>query len=418
MSRIDKFWLESQVTNSGSKAEGLLRLYKLVKAGLKEKKFTAENFSYRDLAKITGVWGEDGTNLKARMYREAIDLSDFDNLEEVFQETNVGLMTNAFQVLTQELLGSQVIEGYNNALGMITDQLVQTIPVSRVGTKIPGLTSFGLLQKVPEGHPYPHMGLTEKYVLANEAKYGGVISFTEELLMFDQTGLINDRASKIGEQARITRERQILRGILEADYSAGETPFRPMGVAEQLYNVDGSNKNYIGSGNTTDTDFASAVPLTDWKDVDQVLQYRATKIYDDRVDGDPMLIAGLNSGANILLVPEALRSTADYIVANSTGGETHTRSGAEVTNRANPVASYIGKVLSSPYIDEVDADNWYYGNFRKQFAWTEIWPVQTFSQGRDSESAFERDCILSLKVRYYGGICALDTPWVTKVDGA
>ncbi len=416
--RVDKFWLEGIVSGCENKAEGLQRLHKTIKAGLAEGKFTAENFSYRDLAQVTGALDSlDYGEFASRYSRESVDMEKVSRIESIFTESNPGLMTNAFQVLTQELLGSQVIEGYQNAIGMVTDELVQTIPVSRVETKIPGLTSFGNLQRVHEGHPYPHMGLTDKYVMTSEAKYGGIISFTEELLMFDQTGLINERARNIGEVARITRERQILRGVLDADYSSGEYVFRPMGTPEQLYNVDGSNKNYIGSGNTTDTDFNAAVSLTDWTSIDKVVHYRATKIYDDRVDGSRLLIAGLNSGENILLVPEALRATAGYIV-NSTGGDERTNSGNRVTDRANPISGYVGKVLSSPYIDEVSDEDWYYGNFRKQFAWTEIWPVQTFSQGADSEAAFERDTILALKVRYYGGICARDSVWVTKVDGA
>ena len=31
--------------------------------------------------------------------------------------------------------------------------------------------------------------------------------------------------------------------------------------------------------------------------------------------------------------------------------------------------------------------SWYLGDFRKQFVWTEIWPVQTFLQRSESEAA-------------------------------
>lgn len=58
------------------------------------------------------------------------------------------------------------------------------------------------------------------------------------------------------------------------------------------------------------------------------------------------------------------------------------------------------------------------GDFRRQFVWSEIWPVQTFLQKAESESAFDRDVVLRVKVRYYGGVSAVDTAFVTKVDGA
>jgi hypothetical protein len=44
--------------------------------------------------------------------------------------------------------------------------------------------------------------------------------------------------------------------------------------------------------------------------------------------------------------------------------------------------------------------------------------VQTFLQRTESESAFERDVVLRVKARYYGGISAVDTLCVTKIDGA
>ncbi|MEZ6143840.1 MAG: hypothetical protein R3B91_00100 [Planctomycetaceae bacterium] len=94
--------------------------------------------------------------------------------------------------------------------------------------------------------------------------------------------------------------------------------------------------------------------------------------------------------------------------------------GDNETRFANPVHGQL-EVLSSPFIDEVGgqaANDWYIGDFRRQFVWTEIWPVQTFLQRNDSEVAFDRDVVLRVKARYFGGISAVDTLCVTKVDGA
>ena len=90
------------------------------------------------------------------------------------------------------------------------------------------------------------------------------------------------------------------------------------------------------------------------------------------------------------------------------------------TRFANPVHGMLD-VLSSPFIDEQggeSANDWYMGDFKRQFIWTEIWPVQTFLQRAESEAAFDRDVVLRVKVRYFGGISAVDTVFVTKVDGA
>ena len=117
-----------------------------------------------------------------------------------------------------------------------------------------------------------------------------------------------------------------------------------------------------------------------------------------------------------MLVPEALRGTARSIV-NSTEVALVNEDGE--TRVANPVHNML-EVLSSPFIDEqggAAASSWYLGDFKRQFIWTEIWPVQTFLQRAESSSAFDRDVVLRVKARYFGGISAVDTAFVTKVTG-
>ncbi len=143
-------------------------------------------------------------------------------------------------------------------------------------------------------------------------------------------------------------------------------------------------------------------------------QYLLTEVKDDRIDGTARPVA---APARQLLVPEALKGTALSIV-NAT--EVSREGTAEATKIGNPVKDLF-EVLSSPFVDEQGgeaANDWYMGDFRRQFMWTEIWPVQTFLQRADSESAFDRDVVLRVKVRYYGGISAVDTVYATKVDGA
>jgi hypothetical protein len=143
------------------------------------------------------------------------------------------------------------------------------------------------------------------------------------------------------------------------------------------------------------------------------MHYRATQVVDDRVDGSQRPIV---APVKQILVPERLRGTARSIV-NST--EITVESAENQTKFANPVHGLV-EVLASPFIDEQGGqavNDWYLGDFRRQFVWTEIWPVQTFLQRSDSEAAFERDVVLRVKARYYGGISAVDTVFVTKVDG-
>lgn len=407
--------------------DGPVNLFKFVRHGIAPKDsggkgLSLENFSIYGLALATGVLdpydprGSLVANLRKAPTLEGVQVESF-----LSKEANAGVGTNAFSVITQELIASKVIEAFNHTEGFIGDELVELMPGQRIrNQRIAGMTSLAGPTEVKEGHPYEESGFEEKYVTTREAKKGRILSINEELILFDQTGEIARRARTLGELTRQERERTIVRAVVEAD-ATNEPVYRPSGTPVTLYATDGSRRNYIGSGNTTSSAYNAAVPLVDWTDIQEVFEYRATQVLDDRIDGTPRPIAGINGPNDILLVPWGLNGTAKYIL-NATQ-IVHVGSSAQNPMRStfnNPVAGDF-RVMSSPFIDELGGqflNDWFYGNFRRQFVWTEIWPVQTFMQGADSEAQFERDVVMRVKVRYYGGISAHSTQYVTKVDGA
>ena len=386
-------------------SHGATGFYQKVCELLNEKQVSPDEFSYYELADACGVLAHLRT-LRERDPGSAVT--------QLLSEANPGVGTNLFQVVTGELIGRKVIEGYEDDAGFIGDKLVMVLPSQLRNTKIAGFRALAGPTEVHEGHPYEESTFEEKYVTTQESKQGRILSISEELIAFDQTGEINRRAMALGYYLRQERERTIVRAVTDADAGSGKFVFRPSGVGEALYATNGSNRNWVGVGNTTSPDFDAAVPLVDWTDVEEVLQYRATQVKDDRIDGDgrPIVVP-----ARQVLVPEALRGTARSIV-HATEITVTTADGE--MRLANPIHGMV-EVLSSPFIDEQGGaalSDWYLGDFRRQFVWTEIWPVQTYLQRSDSESAFERDVVLRVKARYYGGISAVDTLFVTKVDGA
>lgn len=386
-------------------SHGAAGFYQKVCELLNEKQLGVDDFSYHELAEACGVLPQ------LRSLRGAgVDAPP----AQLLSESNPGVGTNLFQVVTGELIGRKVIEGYEDDSGFIGDQLVSVMPSRLRSGKLAGFKALAGPTEVAEGHPYEESTFEEKYVTTQESKQGRILSITEELIGFDQTGEINRRAMALGYFLRLERERTIVRGVTDADASASRYVYRPSGTGQSLYNANGSNRNYVGVGNTTSTAFNSAVPLVDWTDIDLVQRYRATEVRDDRIDGTPRPLV---APARQVLVPEALRGTARSIVHATEIGVT---SAAGEMRMANPLHGTLD-VLSSPFVDEQGGAalaDWYLGDFRRQFVWTEIWPVQTLLQRADSEAAFERDVVLRVKARYYGGISAVDTAFVTKVDGA
>ena len=378
---------------------------------------TPDDFSLRRLAEACGLFGGAGPHGAAgrgvadglAALREAAAGPDRAPAA-LLRETAAAARTDLFRVVTAELLARKVAEGYDAAAGLIGDSLVTVVKATGRGAKIAGFTATAGPVEVPEGHEYEESTFSEKFVTSEESKNGRILSVTEELIHFDQTGEIYRRALRLGEGLRQERERTIVRAV--ADAEPGKPVYRPNGVGEALYAADGSNRNLIGPANTTSPDHAGALPLDDWAALDAARGYRATEVLDDRVDGQrrPVL-----APATQVLVPESLAGTARGIVEAT---EIRRTVGGVTTVAGNPHRRL--KVLSSPFLDELGAAgrrDWYLGDFKKQFVWTEVWPVQTFLQRSDGPAAFERDVALRVKARYFGGVSATDTAFVTKVVG-
>ncbi|MCH7687119.1 MAG: hypothetical protein IH899_10635 [Planctomycetes bacterium] len=98
-------------------AEGF---YHKVCSLLNEKQLSVDDFSYYELAEACGVLPQ------LRRLREFVPPAE--NITHALRESNPGVGTNLFQVVTGELIGRKVIEGYEDDSGFIGDSLVSVMP--------------------------------------------------------------------------------------------------------------------------------------------------------------------------------------------------------------------------------------------------------------------------------------------------
>lgn len=147
---------------------------------LNEKQLSVDDFSYRELAEACDVlpqlrrmreWSPDGLPVPAML-----------------RESAPGVNTSLFQVVTGELIGRKVIEGYEDRTGFIGDKLVTVMSSRTRNAKIAGFRALSGPTEVHEGHPYEESTVSEKHVTTAESKQGRILSINEELLAFDQTG--------------------------------------------------------------------------------------------------------------------------------------------------------------------------------------------------------------------------------------
>ena len=115
----------------------------------------------------------------------------------------------------------------------------------------------------------------------------------------------------------------------------------------------------------------------------------------------------------ILLTGLSLKSIANQICFS--GQSVVTEKPAGVTNIFSQGNVNGTQPLDTTFIDQQLATTaWFYGDFKKQFVYTEVWPLQVEQQGRDSEKAFNADVISRYKVSYYGGCGAVSNRYVVK----
>lgn len=309
--------------------------------------------------------------------------------------------SSAFPKITGALISKFVQDGYDLEFG-IADQLVTVIPSSQKDDIVVGFTAEDTLEEVVEGMPYSEGAFGEKYHKVYNRKWGRILSLTEEMVKFDQTGQMIQRANRIGQQARSRREEIIIKVII-GDTNTGVTAsWRPGGTATTLFS-DTSTDPYDNAGNTFDNVNTNA--LTDETDVDENMAMLGAAKDEN---GRPIVIMP----THILTTPGKI-AVARRIVESPMAKEKTLPSGI--------VNVYRGLVepVASPWVtSELGTNYWLLGAFKKQYVYSEVFPLQTMQAKPGNDEEFERDVIMRVKARFMGGCAAVSNKFVIRSTGA
>lgn len=302
--------------------------------------------------------------------------------------------SSAFPKITGALINKVVQDAYTLEYG-IGEQLVTSIPSSVKDETIVGFSEDMGMQEIDENMPYEEGSIGEKYHKIQNRKFGRIISLSEEMVKFDQTGQMIMRAKRIGEAAKSKKERIILDAVLGLVTSGLNASWRPAGNATTLY----SNTSTDPYSSAT-LDNLGSEALADETDLDTALAL-FSKFTDEH--GLPMSIT-----PKILLTGMSLRGTANKICYS--GQAVKAESPAGVKN------IYTGiNALDSPFIDQlVSATAWYFGDFKKQFVYTDVMPLQIFQAKAGNIKEFENDVVMRFKARFMGGCGAVSNRYVVK----
>jgi len=371
----------SKLYESDGKTQFTKRICGLINEG----KINENNFSLKNLWEAVG---------RPSFSREKIITESYGSDEEVTE----ALSSTAFPKITGALINKVIQKAYDleGGVGM---SLVNKIPSSQREETIVGYTDDMNMKEIPEGMEYSEGSIGEKYHKIKNRKFGRIIALTEEMIKFDQTGQMIMRAKRIGEMARYKQEEIIFDAIL-GNVNTGEyAAWRPNGTATTLYS------------NTSTDPFTTATldnlivdTLTDQTDLTAAMAQFAT--FTDE-NGNYMKVR-----PKVLLVGLSLLAIANEIV-NS--GQSTT-----LTAPSGNKNIYTGmQVADSTFVDNVKgASYWYLGDFKKQFIYTEVFPLQTLQAKAGNSDEFKRDTIFQYKARFMGGCGAVTNRYAVQSTGA
>ena len=345
-------------------------------AALATKKLRVEEVSYKQLA-------------------AACKYNDEDSQEQEHRT----IFGSLFETTALALLAYKIKEGYDNDAGFVGDKLTTDLQKppelywDDKGSFVNGTKSFR--PPIPTNYDKKH-----DYLTTTSSTSTKTLSIQAELVAFDQTGEINRRAMSLGYFLRQTKERTIIRGITEADCDAGRYVYRQ---GSPLYCEDGSNRNWVGRGNTTSPGaYSQPLPLHSKHDFLKAVDYRLDETYPGYSTRPTRPLYGTDSRQ--LLVPEVLRGQVMKALLWDNPHE------------------FSVDIMSSPFIDEQGGralKNWYLGEFKSQFVWQDIVPltVSLYSKA-ESAATFLPHVAICIKAQYLGKIHAANSPiCVTKIDG-
>lgn len=339
----------------------------------------ADEFSIRDLFEHIVPDG-----------REAIRYMDPGYGSTPVMEADVD--TTLFSNITGQIIYSQILAAYEQEAFVFTKLIPKITTKFLDGEKIAGMGHLGdQAEVVAEGAQYPRDTFGEDYIETPATeKRGNIVSLTKEAIFADRTGLILRRAADIGEWLGVNKEKRL------CDIATGAT------------------NNYKRKGVSTDT-YQTATPwindhsnpLTDWEDIE-----KAELLFAGIVDPDtsePVML-----GAMDLVTTAHSYRTAQRIL-NATEIR-HSANGVE-TLSTNPIRGAYGihrsqlmyqrlQIAAASGGLEVSAANAkeysILADFKKAFAYMEVFPLTTVQAPQNSYLSFEKDIVSEYKASERG----------------
>lgn len=298
------------------------------------------------------------------------------------QEAATAVDTSAFSNITGQFLYQRMREKFELPEFLwrnLCSEQQTSFPDSE---RIPGVGGIGdKAEQVAEGEQYPMVGLNEEYVDRGKlTKWGFIVPVTREIIAFDRTGLLLQRADAGADWLSLNCEKRMLA------LAVGTTNnYKRNGTTTNTYLTSGAYTNVITSN-----------ALYDWTNV------QTAKLTLNALT-DPNTNEYIRVGSCDLLLPPALEATA-YRIKNATAVAHVDNQANSQTIRAfspNPVNLFglMNTFYTNQYVYAATSSNstWFGGDFKKAFCRFYAWDIETVQAINNSEAEFTSDIQLRFK---------------------
>lgn len=341
------------------------------------------------------------------LYRELVETEHgvdlrFASTDQIMEAVSA----SAFPYITGELISKTIMDEYNVNIGDVAS-LVTEGDATDFDTTVAGFGAGEGLEEVGEGMPYEETTLTEKRATIRSGKFGRIIPVTREMVLFDKTGQVLNRARNVGRKAGQHRARMIVQTIeMEPRTAFGET--------SSTIRAAVLNGTAITQSNFYNTDHSSVSGLDGQVNANTVSDALTTSGISNALNRFANMVD--ERGDEIQIVPSVLlvhpldgptawqlvRSTNQFDTANN------------ALNPYGPGGYRTFKVVESVFIETSSTRNWYLGDFAQQLFWLWGWKPETLVQTKDSNISFEKDIITRYRFSYFGGCGHVDYRYIVR----
>ncbi len=303
----------------------------------------------------------------------------------------------------------------------IGDQLVSNFPSRfQEAELIPGITATSdeYANEIPEGDPYPLIGMqAEDITIPRAEKHGGILPITREAILADRTGVLLERARTVGRGLGLRKEKDIIDVVI-----GGVNPYIRKGEARNTYANAGMGFDNLGT--------AQLIDFTDIREESELFYaIREPNINEPLGFTPTTIICGKQLAWQARAIIRDTQVSDRGALVRATAPDAR-----EVESTGANRIPFDLEILSNEFfIDRLIArtgdggltsgnralanEHWILGTPKAAFLWKEIWAMTTEEAPANNEAEFAQDVAFRVKVSYKGVPGVREPRVVIRSDG-